>query len=285
MASRDTIINPAIAQDSGIYFSVGKRDNLELLQATEIESAFLPRQQETEIFAEDEVFFCPEESYFYSYCLEQFVLSRCSSHDKVLEFGCGDGSPVIHSLTRNHFLGEIHGYELNPAACQIGQSRTATYHLHDRYIIHNECFFSATKPAASYLIANPPYLPSPDDDICLPALRGGSDGSGITCQLLTLDIPSVMLMISSYSNPVDTIHCAIANGYAVADFMVSPMQFGYYSSEPKVRATIEQLKRDRRAFCSNTIYFLAGVLFERQVDTAIDLTTECLKVLTALEDS
>lgn len=232
--------------------------------------------------SENDVFFCPEESYFYSHCLEQFILSTCLDSELVVEFGCGDGTPVIHSLMRNSFLSTIHGYELNPSAAQVAKSRIKKYKLSDRYVIHNESFFDADRPQAKYLIANPPYLPAPDDEIQMPLLRGGTDGSAITRQLLSLDYPTVLLMISSYSNPVDTINHALKNDYYVADFMISPLQFGYYSSEPKVKHTIHQLKGDRRAFCSENIYFLAGVLFRKQHRTAIDLSKELLKVMTAL---
>lgn len=242
----------------------------------------MPIQKSVEAFSENEVFFCPEESYFYSHCLEKFVLSACLDSELVVEFGCGDGSPVIHSLVRDAFAGAIHGYELNPSACQVAKSRIEKYKLKDKYVIHNESFFDAERPDAEYLIANPPYLPSPDDDIQMPLLRGGCDGSEITRELLALDYPTVLLMVSSYSNPIDTINDAILNGYYVADFMISPLQFGYYSSEPKVRDTIHQLKNDRRAFYSENIYFLSGVLFRKQHRTAVDVSTELLKVMTAL---
>ncbi|MDX2241334.1 MAG: SAM-dependent methyltransferase [Leptolyngbyaceae cyanobacterium bins.302] len=281
MLSRETSAKSVVDQDKVISL-FAKEETLSLIQPAEEVLEFFPKQETVESFTENEVFFCPEESYFYSYCLERFVLSGCSSQDKVIEFGCGDGTPVIHSLTRNSFLGVIHGYELNPAACSVAKSRIEKYCLSGRYVIHNQSFFDAAKPKAQYLIANPPYLPAPDDDICMPALRGGCDGSGITCELLTLDIPSVLLMISSYSNPVDTVDHAIANGYYVSDFMVAPLQFGYYSSEPKVKHTIHQLKRDRRAFCSDNIYFLAGVLFKKQHRTAIDVSEEFIKVMTTL---
>jgi len=282
MLSRDKFTKAIVEGDRDLQFFPKEGETLEFFQPPEETLKFFPRQETVESFTEDEVFFCPEESYFYSYCLERFVLSACSSQDKVIEFGCGDGTPVIHSLTRNHFPGVVHGYELNTSACFVAKTRVEKYQLESQYIIHNESFFDAVKPKAEYLIANPPYLPSPDDDICMPALRGGNDGSGITCQLLMLDIPNVLLMISSYSNPVDTINQAIANGYYVADFMVSPLQFGYYSSEPKVKETIQQLQRDRRAFFSDNIYFLSGVLFRKQHRTAIDLSSEFMKVMTAL---
>ena len=52
--------------------------------------------------------------------------------------------------------------------------------------------------------------------------------------LMTLGFDSAILLISSYANPVDTLHHARNHGYQVTDFMVTPMPFGYYSSEPKV---------------------------------------------------
>lgn len=237
---------------------------------------------ENKVISEDEVFFCPEESSFYSHCLEKFVLSTCLNSETVVEFGSGNGSPVIYSLIRNSFLSKVHGYELNHSACEVAKSCIEKYRLEEQYVIHNESFFDAVKPRSAYLVANPPYLPSPDDDIQMPLLRGGTDGSGITRQLLSLDYPTVLLMISSYSNPIDTVQHAIDQGYYVADFMVSPLQFGYYSSETKVKQTIDQLKQKRRAFYSDNIYFLAGVLFRKQHRTAVDMSTEFLKVMTAL---
>lgn len=232
--------------------------------------------------SEREVFFCPEESYFYSYCLERFVLNNCPDCDLVVEFGSGDGTPIIHSLLRNRFLSTIHGYELNSAACEVAHSHIHRYQLQHQYIVHNTSFFDADIPDAPYLIANPPYIPAPDTDILMPLLRGGSDGSGITRQLLQMDYDNVLLMISSYSNPIDTIFDATANGYAVKDFMVSPLPFGYYSSEAKVKHTIHQMQGDRRAFFSNQIYFLAGVLFCKKQKATVDLSEELLKVMTVL---
>ncbi len=239
-------------------------------------------EQSLQTFSENEVFFCPEESYFYSHCLEKFVLSTCLESELVVEFGCGDGTPVIHSLLRNSFLSEIHGYELNPAAASLARTRIDQHKLGQKYFIYNESFFEADRPNAQYLIANPPYLPAIDDDIQMPLLRGGNDGSGITKQLLTLGYPTALMMISSYSNPVETVNHALKHHYYVADFLISPLQFGYYSREPKVKQTIRQLKKARRAFYSENIYFLAGVLFRKQHRTSGDLSAELLKIMTAI---
>lgn len=51
---------------------------------------------------------------------------------------------------------------------------------------------------------------------------------------MTFGFDSAILLISSYANPVETLQHARKQGYQVTDFMVSPMPFGYYSSEPKV---------------------------------------------------
>ena len=51
---------------------------------------------------------------------------------------------------------------------------------------------------------------------------------------MTFGFDSAILLISSYANPVETLQHARQQGYQVTDFMVTPMPFGYYSSEPKV---------------------------------------------------
>ena len=229
-----------------------------------------------------EIFICPEESNFYSQCLDTFVLQNCLEDEAVIEFGSGDGLPVIHALLRTEFLGCIHGYELNSSACKIGNSKIAEYGLSDRYVIHNTCFFTSSKPAARYLVSNPPYLPAVDDDIYLPLLRGGTDGSTITRKLFSLGYDNVMSLVSSYSNPVDTIDYAIEQGYSVSKFLVTPLEFGYYSSEPKVKNTIAKLREQKKAFYSGNIYLLAGVLFQKQSLAAANLSDELIQIITSL---
>lgn len=233
-------------------------------------------------YSPNEVFFCPEESQFYSQCLERMVLNRCTKSDVVIEFGSGDGSPVISSLLRTPFQGKIQGYELNSTACKLAQSRIDRYRLSDKYAVRNQCFFEGWQQSgANYLIANPPYLPAPDNDIYMPALHGGADGAAITKQLFTVGCDRVLSLISAYSNPVETIEYAIDCGYRAIDFTISPLEFGYYSSESKVRDTISALKSDRKAFYSTNIYLLAGVLFEKQGRGSQDLSAELLQVMTA----
>jgi hypothetical protein len=227
-----------------------------------------------------EIFYCPEESRFYSQCLQRMVFDCCDEQTTIVEFGAGEGSPTIDCLLKSQFNGTIYGYELNPTACQVARARIAHYCLGDRYLIHNTDFFESAP--ADYLIANPPYLPAFDNDLYMPALHGGHDGAQITKQLLQQNFSQAMLMISAYADPVGTIEVALAAGYRVADFMTSPMSFGYYSSEPKVRRRIAELQGCGRAFCSQDIYLLAGVLFKKQQHSQRDLSTDLIKILTSL---
>jgi methylase of polypeptide subunit release factors len=254
-----------------------------LLNTAEAVNTDLLNLSEVKTYSPHEVFFCPEESQFYSQCLEKMVLKPCTVADLVVEFGAGDGSPVISALLKTKFNGAIHGYELSAAACEVARSRVQRYQLNRKYTVHNKCFFEGLKTtAATYLIANPPYIPAPDDRICMPSLHGGIDGAKITKRLLTVNCDNVLVMLSAYSNPVETIQHAIEQNYQVVDFMVTPLRFGYYSSEPKVRNWIAELRKQKKAFYSSNVYFLAGVLFQKKHLSGTDLSEELLKVITAL---
>ncbi len=229
-----------------------------------------------------DVFFCPEESKFYSHCLETLVLNRCDRRQSIIEFGSGDGSPVINSLLRTKFQGVVHGFELNKSACKAAHLTIEEFNLFGRYVIHNACFFESPKPPAEYLISNPPYLPAPDNNLYMPLLHGGTDGATLTKQLFTLGYANLLVMISSFSDPQDTVDYARRQGYGIADFVVVPLKFGHYSSESKVQNAIAEMRENNKAFYSNNIYFLAGVLFTKRQEAAVDLSTELVQVMTAL---
>jgi hypothetical protein len=61
-----------------------------------------------------------------------------------------------------------------------------------------------------------------------------------------------------------------------------PLKFGYYSSEPKVKKHIEELRRNNMAFYSGDYYFLAGVLFSKSQESANDLSNQLAQVMTSL---
>ena len=157
-----------------------------------------------------DIFYCPEESNFYSHCLENLLFNKCDSSAVIVEFGSGDGSPVINSLVKSNFNGTVHGFELNNSSYKIARANVQEYEISDKYVIHNTSFFDASIPKANYLISNPPYLPAIDDKIYQPLLHGGTDGSEIARRLLSLDYENVLLMLSSYSNPKGLINYALA---------------------------------------------------------------------------
>ncbi|KAG2454859.1 hypothetical protein HYH02_000690 [Chlamydomonas schloesseri] len=188
---------------------------------------------------------------------------------KVVEFGTGDGTPVVNALMKTKFDGVVHGFELNPTSAELAREHAAAFGLQDRYQVHTGCFYAGTRspgsPAAGAgcLVSNPPYLPAPDADILMPELHGGSDGAGLTRDLLSLRYPYAMLLVASYSNPAAVLRHAAAAGYRVVDFLVTPLPFGTYSSQPKVRNWIAAMRARGEAFYSGNTYLLAGVLFER----------------------
>ena len=51
---------------------------------------------------------------------------------------------------------------------------------------------------------------------------------------MSLGLEKVVLLISSYSNPVETLRHANKEGYILRDFLLTNMPFGTYSSELKV---------------------------------------------------
>lgn len=229
-----------------------------------------------------DVFFCPEESDFYSYCLETLVLNNCGNSESIIEFGSGDGSPVIKALLRTSFDGIVHGFELNSLACETAKSKIEEYELSDKYIIHNRSFFESSRPVSKYLVSNPPYLPAPDNKIYQPLLHGGIDGITLTKNLLNQGYENVLVMASSYSNPVGLMNYASSKGYCVSNFLFSPLSFGFYSSEPKVSNRIEELRKLNKAFYSKNLYLLAGVLFTKQPKCQTDLSTELIQIMTSL---
>ncbi|KAF8068327.1 hypothetical protein HT031_002014 [Scenedesmus sp. PABB004] len=220
---------------------------------------------------------------------------------RLVEFGAGDGGPVLAALARaprgRH---TVHAYELGGQAAALAAARAASAGLADEYVARARAPRTArrrapprsTGAARAGLAPRPrprppplPPLPGADADILMPDLWGGPDGAGLTRQLLSTGFDTAMLMVSAVSNPAATLRHAAAEGYAVADFAVAPLAFGRYSSEPKVSACIAVMARRGEAFYSEAsrTYLLAGVLFEKRSGAAggPDLRDELLRVLTA----
>jgi hypothetical protein len=212
-----------------------------------------------------DVFMCDEESTFYSACLQELIFDaeHCSS---VIEFGSGDGSPVLNALARSNFRGVINGFELNPKAATLARRSAQAMQLQDSFKVHNSCFFAgaAALPETEALVANPPYIAAPDDDLLMPALHGGPDGANLTRDLMSMGFNTAMLLLCSYCDPVRTLAHAKNEGYSVVDYRVTDLPFGVYSAEPKVLDWIRGMRDNGRAFFGDGSYRLAGVLLRKE---------------------
>lgn len=194
----------------------------------------------------------------------------------IIEFGSGDGLPVLNALAgRPYINGSIAGYELNDKAAALACGGARAMDLHDIYQVHNSCFFKGVAASnASTLISNPPYIAAPDDDIMMPALHGGTDGSNLTRDLMSMGFDNAMLLVCSYCDPIRTIAHAKNEGYSVVDYRVTALPFGTYSSEPKVLNWISQMRDEGRAFFSPGSYRLAGVLLRKDASPESNETQE-----------
>lgn len=237
----------------------------------------------------ESVFLCDEETQFYGDCVQRLVFDRKSSRDgrnQVLEFGPGDGTAIIQALLQSRgTTARVRGFEINPNAAALAQRNVSAFGLDHKYKVHNSCFF---KGAAQYnsdvLISNPPYLPAPDDKIMMPQLFGGTDGGGLTRTLLSMGLEEVMLLVPAYADPIRTMAHAKNEGYAVVDYLQTPLPFGVYSSEPKVLNWIKGMQREGRAFFGEDSYKLLGILFRKQSTMAggFDRFDDALETLTSI---
>ena len=53
---------------------------------------------------------------------------------QIIEFGTGDGSPVIHALeTWGQYTGVIHGFEISPSAATAARHSAAAHGVSNQY--------------------------------------------------------------------------------------------------------------------------------------------------------
>lgn len=228
----------------------------------------------------DQVFSCLDESTFYAVCIEHLLLPQVPYGASLVEFGSGDGSPVIDALKNSDgFSGTITGYELNQRAHTICQENIVSGKVEHQYQVFANSFFKRESRDHFALLANPPYIPFPDNSIRLPYLHGGIQGCELTMRLLDESFPMALLILSSYSNPGRIISFARQKGLRVANFFVMPIEFGIYSSEPKVLAHIMDLRKQGIAFTSEKGYLLAGVLFVREEQCHNERCAELKRVM------
>jgi methylase of polypeptide subunit release factors len=191
---------------------------------------------------------------------------------------------MARMLAQSTFTGMIRGFEINVEAYWSARTSIDTEGVSQRYTVELGDFFEAIQSGDErhVVISNPPYLPCLDNAMKLPELWGGSDGSLVSKRILDCGFDQVMLMMSSYSNPLSIIAHASHLGYRVLDWRKMSLPFGEYSREPAVFQRISDLAHDAKAFIFDTSYVLAGVRWTR--DTAKpDRSKSLVRALTAPE--
>ena len=151
----------------------------------------------------------------------------------------------------------------------------------DRYTVELGDFFdqadAAGGPPVSTVISNPPYIPAPDRDILMPELWGGVHGNDLVLQLLKAGYDNVIAAVASYSDPVTTVRTAEDLGYRVVNFLAMGLDYGRYSSEPKVRDAHPPALRRGPRLGRRRRYMVAVALFTRNPDVPGDRADQLLR--------
>lgn len=184
--------------------------------------------------------------------------------DGIVELGTGDASAIADVVGCLPGL-RVRGYDISADSVDRARSNIAQRGVADRYTVELGDFFdqadSAGGPPVSTVIANPPYIPAPDRDILMPELWGGVYGNDLALQLLKAGYENAIVAVPSYSDPATTVATAADLGYRVANFLATGLDFGRYSSEPKVARHIRRLVAEGRGWAGERGYMVAVALF------------------------
>lgn len=227
------------------------------------------------------IFCCPEESLFYAACIRSFLFQPWIP-ENIIEFGAGDGSPVLEALGSGFFQGRITGYEINTEAAEQAEKNINASGRNDYYRVLNSCFFDSFRSSGreQCLMANPPYIPALDPGrLLLPHLWGGPDGTRVLRRLLDRSFRYVLLLMPGISDPARVIDHALGQGYRVQHYMAALLPFGRYTSQEYVQEHLHAMRRQKQAFFYETDYILAGVLFCREGPSAKGLEESLLGAL------
>ena len=222
--------------------------------------------------------------YGFSVCmlLEQYRSQLRWEEEGVVELGSGDATAIGDVVGALPGL-RVRGFDISPTSVEAARANIAARGVAGRYTVELGDFFdradSAGGPSVSTVIANPPYIPAPDRDILMPELWGGVHGNDLVLQLLKAGYENVITAVASYSDPVTTVRTAGDLGYRVANFLAMALDFGRYSSEPKVRAHIQRLCDEGKAWAAGDGYMVAVALFTRNPDIPGDRADQLLRSL------
>jgi hypothetical protein len=222
--------------------------------------------------------------YGFSVCmlLEQYRAQLRWAEEGVVELGTGDATAISDVVSSLPDL-RVRGYDISAGSVEAARANITQRGVADRYTVELGDFFdqadAAGGPPVSTVISNPPYIPAPDRDILMPELWGGVYGNDLMLQLLKAGYDNVIAAVASYSDPGSTIAMAGDLGYRVANFLAMGLDYGAYSSEPKVSEHIRRLCAAGRGWAGEEGYMVAVALFTRNPDVPGDRAGQLLKAL------
>lgn len=200
----------------------------------------------------------------------------------VVELGSGDAAAIADVVAALPGL-RVRGYDISAGSVRRARENIAARGVVDRYTVEHDDFFdqadAAGGPQARTVIANPPYIPAPDADLLMPELWGGPYGNDLLLRLFKAGYDSVVAAVASYADPVTTVRTAAELGYRVVNFLAMALDFGPYSSEPKVREQIGHICAEGRGWAGPDGYMVAVALFTRDEEIAGDRADQLLKAL------
>ena len=184
----------------------------------------------------------------------------------VVELGSGDASAVAETVRALPGL-RVRGFDISADSVGRARANIAARGVADRYTVEVGDFFDRTggdgAPPVRTAIANPPYIPAPDGDILMPELWGGVHGNDLVLRLLAAGYDNVVVAVASYADPVACVTTAAGLGYRVVNFLAMGLDYGPYSSEPKVAAHIRRLVAEGHGWAGEHGYMVAVTLFSR----------------------
>jgi methylase of polypeptide subunit release factors len=198
------------------------------------------------------------------------------------ELGTGDGTAIADVLRALPDL-RVHGFDISAVSVERARANIAARAVAERYTVELGDFFdrasSSGDTRARTVIANPPYIPAPDRDILMPELWGGVRGNDLVLQLLKSGYDDVITAVPSYADPAGTVATATDLGYRVVNFLAMGLDYGSYSSEPKVAEHIRRLVADGHGWAGDGQYMVAVALFTRDPDLPGDRADQLLRAL------
>ena len=222
--------------------------------------------------------------YGFSVCmlLEHYRDQLGWQEEGVVELGTGDATAIAEVVAGLPDL-RVRSFDISAPSIEQARANISARGVADRYTVELGDFFdqadSAAGPRVATVISNPPYIPAPDRDILMPELWGGVFGNDLVLQLLKSDYDNVITAVPSYSDPEITVRTAEDHGYRVANFLAMGLDFGPYSSEPKVREHIRRLCAAGHGWVGDDEYMVAVALFTRNPDIRGDRADQLLRAL------